>query len=615
MNKSLVIAGTVLVAMLPWWSGGRESAAFLITAFAVLIGSLLLWRQPGPAKTVASWPLRWVAAAITLWAGLGLIWSVNRFSTEMWLAYWALAVLVFILAANLNLQTKKRLLNGYLWLAAAASAYGIYTYLTGSYDRLTSGFYWANPAAAYLLPAAVIGAWEWVRERRLKILVPTATVLTGFWLTDSRGAFLVLGLLTAIAMAAPAFRRKVLLAGSLAAATFVLALGFNWLRSHQFNQPSLAPGSRFAEAAQGESSSVRDRLGYISSSLKIWLQYPAGGTGPGTFGTVHPQYQSKVTQASSDAHNFYIQTLAEQGLIGFMLLLWLVCLLLIGMWRGAARQPEMAAAGVAAVGLGLHFGLDIDARYPALIVLLAALTGAVYQPLLRRTVDYRRAGIMPVLLTVLLIVSLSAYQSSVWAAKGAAAQQSRDYEAAAAEYEKAHGNLVYDPDYLTAEGINYYTLASVTGGSKSYESLALDRAERAIKSDPRDSQHYFLKARVERLGGRLAAAESDYRQALKLDRFNHPQYYADLASLQLQLGRENDAAGTATQGISLYPQKVIDNRSYDRQVPGAVSQLYTIRAAIKLKNNQDASGDINQALKLFPLNREAQQLRSDALRR
>ncbi|HSX41336.1 MAG TPA: O-antigen ligase family protein [Candidatus Saccharimonadales bacterium] len=611
--KSVVMAVMVLVAMLPWWSGGREPIALLISAFAVVIGSIAMWRRPEPARTVASWPLKAVLTIFTAWAVLGLLWTVNRYDTEVWLTYWALALAVFILVGNLTKSAKQRLIDGYLWIATAAALYGFYQYFTGDYDRLTSSFYWANPAAAFLLPAVIIGVWRWASQRSPVALVQSAIVLIAFWLTDSRGAILVLILVAIAAATRPTVRQKSWLIITLALITFGLSLGFSWMRVHEFHHSGLTPGSRFAEAANGESTSGRDRLSYLVSSFRILAKNPVQGTGPGTFGTVHPQFQGQVSQAGSDAHNIYVQSLAEQGLIGFLLVIWIVCLMLAGLWRGVIREPTMAAVALAAVALALHFGLDIDGRYPALVVLLGALIGLVYQPLVYRKVTWKRAVGLPLLLAGLLLAAISLYQSSVWADKGKLAQDNHDLKAAAGDYSQAHTGWVYNPDYWTAEGIDYYSLAGITGGSKQYEPLALDRANHAVAVDPQDSQHYFLRARIHRLQGKLTDAQSDYNQALRLDHLNHPYYYADLASLELQMGKETDAVHIATQGIILYPQKVIDSRPADVSIRVAVSQLYTIRAAIELKNGQNAADDINHALKLNPVNTEALQLRAQAI--
>jgi O-antigen ligase len=114
----------------------------------------------------------------------------------------------------------------------------------------------------------------------------------------------------------------------------------------------VVPGSRFAEAASGESKSTSDRLYYLGSAFDMWLAHPWGGTGAGTYRDVHPQYQKRVISASSNAHNFYVQTLAELGLVGTLALVAVMLWLLAGGLRGLVAEPEMVPVAIGAAGGG-----------------------------------------------------------------------------------------------------------------------------------------------------------------------------------------------------------------------------------------------------------------------
>ena len=153
MLRTLAPVGLLLVAVAPWMTGGRDAAALLISAFALALCWFLGGRQT--SKNFDT-PL---FTALALWLGWGvlsLLWTANRYQTELWLLYSILAVLAGILAARLPKEDKHRLISGYIWVAVATSLFGTYLYFTGSYDRLTSAFYWANPAAAYLLAAGLL---------------------------------------------------------------------------------------------------------------------------------------------------------------------------------------------------------------------------------------------------------------------------------------------------------------------------------------------------------------------------------------------------------------------------------------------------------------------------
>ena len=620
MSKSLVIIGGILVAILPWMSGGSDPLGVVISVFGLLIAVFLMWRRPTELNLAATLPLRFLTFLWLGWGMLSLIWSVNRYDTELWLLYAILGVLVFAVATRLSLAEKAELLGGYVWIAVIAAVYGFYLYFTGDYDRLTSSFYWANPCAAFLLPAMFIVGWRWIeleatqrfsRSAWLRI-AQTLVLGTAVWLTDSRGALLAAVVVLAVTLLSASVRRRIPYVLGIIVLSFGLSAGDAALRTHFLHQTSVAPGSRFAQAAEGESTSVQDRWNYLESTIAIWKDHPLLGTGAGTFGTVHPQYQQSVISASNDAHNIFAQTLAEQGLIGLLILLYLFVIVAIGMARGVRREPQLAVVAVAAAVLLIHFGLDIDDRYPALIALLALLAAVCYQPWRAVTVTGYRRWVVPALLLPTLILSVSFYQSSVATNHGIVYDDNHDLTSAAASYQQAHSVVAYDPDTWGAEGIDYYTLASITNGSRHYAPLALDRANQAIARDPNDSQHYFLLARVDRLDGQLASAETAYHKTLQLDPWNHPEYYVDLATLQLQRGETAAARATVQKALNLYPDSVIANRNADTTIKPAVAELLVLQAADHLQHGDKAAAaaELSRALRLDPTSQDAKQLQN-----
>lgn len=608
MQKSLIIIGGILIAVLPWMSGGREPLAVLISVFGLTVAAFLATR--GQAQAVASRPLAFLATLWLGWGALSITWSVNRFQSELWLLYALIGVLVFAVTGRLSSEHKQRLLAGYTWVATVAAGYGIYLYLTGDYNRLTTSFYWANPAAAYLVPAAFVAGWRLAQSRTWQAIIQVLVLIPAIWLTDSRGALLVVAIALVLALSKRSVRRQILPILGIIVLGFGISYGLTQLRIHAFHHNAITPGSRFSQAASGESTSGQDRLSYLKSAATMWEKHPFLGSGAGTFGTEHAKYQQRVTDAASDAHNVLAQTLAEQGLIGALILIYLALAVAWGVWRGVRREPAFAVAAAGAVAVALHFGLDIDDRYPALIALLAMLAAICYEP--RRRRELRARGRMDLLMLVIvaLILSISAYRSNVSYQHGQIYDDNHQLTEAAASYAAAHTGAVYDPNTFTAEGIDYYTLASVTGGSKRYLDMARDRATAAVKADPDDSQHYFLLGRVDRLAGNIAAAERNYRHALNLDRWNHPEYYLDLASLLLQKGDTVGAQKVISQAVALYPDKVISNRNASASFKPTVAELLVLQAAGQHQHGDTAAAmrTLKHALKLDKHNKDASAL-------
>jgi O-antigen ligase/polysaccharide polymerase Wzy-like membrane protein len=130
---------------------------------------------------------------------------------------------------------------------------------------------------------------------------------------------------------------------------------------------------------------TRNRLGDPSSNGRVqywraavhgFRSAPLKGTGAGTYQLDWWRYRA-VAQTVTEAHSLYLQTLAETGVIGLiMLLAALVPLLvaLVGQLRGPER-PIVAALVACAVGWLIHAGLDWDWQMAAVTLWLFAVGG------------------------------------------------------------------------------------------------------------------------------------------------------------------------------------------------------------------------------------------------
>lgn len=132
----------------------------------------------------------------------------------------------------------------------------------------------------------------------------------------------------------------------------------------------------------GDRNDLNGRLGSISSMGRVqqyevaWRQYkerPLLGTGAGTFEQYWLRYRPIGVQVR-DAHNLYLETLAQLGLPGLAILLALLAVPVAGAWR-ARRHPLAAAVFGAYVAYLVHTGIDWDWEIPA--VTLPALVCGV----------------------------------------------------------------------------------------------------------------------------------------------------------------------------------------------------------------------------------------------
>jgi O-antigen ligase len=170
----------------------------------------------------------------------------------------------------------------------------------------------------------------------------------------------------------------------------------------------------------------KQRAGYWDVA---WIQIddrPAIGTGAGTFAKVWNQRGDPELGGALDAHNLYLETFAEIGLVGFALLVLALFLPVSAAPTAAARARLGAAASAAYVAFLVHAFVDWDWELPAVTTAAVALAGAVIALSQRsreaREVRARERIALTVAAVVLAVLALAGLASD--AAPGATAAPS-----------------------------------------------------------------------------------------------------------------------------------------------------------------------------------------------
>ena len=130
-------------------------------------------------------------------------------------------------------------------------------------------------------------------------------------------------------------------------------------------------------SAQRLVSLTNDRYEYWGVALDTFAAHPLVGVGTAGFREEWLAHRP-LPEIARDAHSLYIETAAELGLVGLLLLA-----AFIGGVAGAARAavrvyPVRAPGMVAAVvAFAIHAGLDWDWEFPALSLIPIILIGAL----------------------------------------------------------------------------------------------------------------------------------------------------------------------------------------------------------------------------------------------
>jgi O-Antigen ligase len=291
--------------------------------------------------------------------------------------------------------------------------------------RAATTLTYANAAAGLLVPLALLGLARLAERPHAPLAAPaTCMLLAGSGATLSRGGAvaLVAGLAVLLwrlgplrvlaAVAAPALGAAVALAGlvpSLPAARpahplpalAALATGLA-LAAALPRLPSrtsrwvialavaglvvatvvLAHGGALHQLGHSRLTAASpDRVAAARAALRLAAQHPLTGVGPGlaVLTWVGPDGSALLVHY---AHNEYLQTLAELGGVGLLLLAWLLAAVARAIWRGRLALPAApvwAGAAAGLVALAVHSTLDFLWHLPA-IPLAAAVLGGLAIP-------------------------------------------------------------------------------------------------------------------------------------------------------------------------------------------------------------------------------------------
>jgi len=135
------------------------------------------------------------------------------------------------------------------------------------------------------------------------------------------------------------------------------------------------------------------RLSIDRDTLQMFRQKPVMGWGLGAFPVVYPQFRTFYTNFFvNEAHNDYLQLLAEMGVLGFATMIWFQAIVFlrvrrkIGNWTTNVSAATALACALSATGILVHSLVDFNLQIPANAALFYALCSiAAAPPLLQRT--------------------------------------------------------------------------------------------------------------------------------------------------------------------------------------------------------------------------------------
>ena len=310
------------------------------------------------------------------------------------LTYWnatgAFAALGLVLAAGIAGDGERATA---LRAAAAGTApvTGLTLYLTfsrGALGAAAAGFailLALAPTAAQLRAAILVAAAAAIPSIATLVLPAVTHEKSG----DRQGAGM-LALLAGTAAIAVLFQRlapdraprlprlRLLAAGAIAVALAVTAIAVTQVERRSGADTPAASPTRLASVQS-------NRYAYWKVALRTFADHPLDGIGSGGFQAAWLK-DRPFREPVRDAHSLYLETPAELGLVGLLLLAALVGA--VGVGAARARLP---AATAALSVWALHAAVDWDWEMPALTLVAIALAGLVLTSPDRRAAAGARA--------------------------------------------------------------------------------------------------------------------------------------------------------------------------------------------------------------------------------
>ena len=373
-------------------------AALTLEAFALVLMAMLLWRskwdlRPQQLKTFASTSANVPLLLLLGWVALSAFLSPYKiFSIQYLLQIGAGAMLYFAVTYQFR-QSKhlSMLTDVLLGLAMVVAIGGLAGYQFFDQGHASAWFGNAQPLSSFvmlLLPVVAALAISDKKPKRQIVAQITSVLMVGcLLLAQERSAWMgsIAGLVVLAFLASrvaerreeKALRRQSKAAGSalpmkarkdqfvLPALLAVLAVGFVFTM-HAQNDSMAQRASTLSQLSTDASWQSRAGDSW-QGALKMIEQRPLTGWGAGLF----PFYQHQFTNVGTtidpsgtgvrislaeQAHNFYLQTTAELGLIGMGLMLAVLFCFWSAAWRriptmeAGIRRTLLMAATAASVG-------------------------------------------------------------------------------------------------------------------------------------------------------------------------------------------------------------------------------------------------------------------------
>lgn len=321
LNTTTVFLGGLAFLSYIYYLISNQKRRYILThPIHWLLLAFILWTV-GTHPSVAinapdrNWLFTLVQLFILLWLAPQLLDTPARQHSFM------LMFIVFCVISSITI------FQGYF---ADSQRIALQDYLSARQDGLLGG---ANTAARYFTIATLFAFHLWfVSDKKFlprSFLITSVIILViGVFWTYSRSAMLLLIIASGLFMFLYPNNRSLI--------AFVLLFIF-LIIVIVLPKEILGRFNAISGSVQNETDTVGLRYDLWKNAIRMWLDYPLYGIGIGQFRYNVRHYQLFDRQGhpmpNVGAHNMYLQVLAENGIVGFMLFMIPIGMALFRFWR------------------------------------------------------------------------------------------------------------------------------------------------------------------------------------------------------------------------------------------------------------------------------------------
>ena len=594
---ALLIISFIILSILGESSGIRTYSIFLAAVSSCSLTLIIVTHRRLAFPKVAS-------MCFLLFIGWMLISSFfsKDISQTIWeilrtVSYFGLFLTVYALVKN-NKSIQRFLLISFITVGSILLIRDLYNFFSWGYlssgRYLIGSFYWHNQMAGFIviLIPLLLSLFLLIKNLYLKFVLLSAILISliAIVFTYSRGGWLSL----------------------IASLLLFLALSFKKIKSHikplfimfviflismvvvikPANIGRKIESIKTELSSQTRSVSGNLRITVWQNTFKMIKDNPIFGVGPGVFGESYYKYQNVPWLYAKNAHNHYLEYVAELGIVGFFLFaaITINAIFMVLAERKVlgdfAKYPLLIGVIAALFGSAFHALVDIDWSRISLYSIYWILLAILFANLTRKEKKIDVVGIKKLIYLfpcILLVASILLLVSE------------RNYSLAEKKLSD-HNILEAEKNIVVAITFNPYDSSSylVYGQIKEIQKkqdAAKEIYYKVASLSSYNSEPYYRLGQIEFVNKNYTKAKEMFIKAIELAPFSHPKLYVALSDTYNELGETNKAKNTLRNAIeNIFPlNESFREFSYMYEYSGLnkhLANLYLEFIAMDIQNNK-----------------------------